>query len=81
MPVRGSCDQPAMYLRAMGLRFFKICHSHGAKLSKIVEATMPVNPYDDDWTQVSLLWPNEKDDLDIVRASLTRRKVIVTEAL
>ena len=65
MPVRGSCDQPAMYLRATGLRFFQNLSECG--VNKIVEATMPVNPYDDDW--VSLRYPNGKDDLDIVRAS------------
>ena len=54
VPVRGSCDQPAMYLQATSLRFFKICHS--AELRKIVEATMSVNPYDNEW--VSLQWPN-----------------------
>ena len=47
-----------MYLRATGLRFFKICHR--VDLNKIVEAAMPMNPYDDDW--VSLWWPNGKDD-------------------
>ena len=31
-------------LRATGLPFFKVCHS--AELNKIVEATAPVNPYD-----------------------------------
>ena len=66
MPVRGSCDQPAMYLWATGLRFFKICFSV-TELIKIVEATMPVNLYDNDWD--SLRWPNGKADLDIVRAS------------
>ena len=65
MPARGSCEKPAMFLRATGLRIFKIYHS--AELNKIVEATMPVNPYDDEW--VSLRWPNGKDDLDILRAS------------
>ena len=64
LPLRGSCDQTVMYLRATDLRFFQICHS--AELGKIVEATMPVDPYDDDW--VSLRWPNGKDDLDIKRA-------------
>ena len=38
--------------------FQKNCHS--AELNKIVEATMPVNPYDDDW--VSLWWPSGKGD-------------------
>ena len=40
---------------------------------------MPVNPYDD--RKVSLRWPHENGDLDIVRASYTRRKANVTEAL
>ena len=37
--LRSTCDL------STGLRFFKSCHS--AELNKIVEATMPVNPYDD----------------------------------
>ena len=57
--------------------FFPICHC--AELNKIVEATMPVNPYDD--RKVSLRWPHGNGDLDIVRASYTRRKANVTEAL
>ena len=61
----GFRDQPVIGQRATGLRFIKIWNS--AELNKTVEATMPVNPYDDDW--VSLWWPNGKDDLDIVRAS------------
>ena len=40
---------------------------------------MPVNPYDD--RKVSLRRPHGKGDLDIVRASYTRRKANVTEAL
>ena len=40
--VRRSCD--VTYDVSTGLRFFKICHS--AELKKIVEATAPVNPYD-----------------------------------
>ena len=62
-----------------GLRaydFFQICHC--AELNKIVEATMPVNPYDD--RKVSLRRPHGNGDLDIVRASYTRRKANVTEA-
>ena len=39
---------------------------------------MPVNPYDD--RKVSLRRPHGNDDLDIVRASYTRRKANVTEA-
>ena len=40
---------------------------------------MPVNPYDD--RKVSLRWPHGNGDLHIVRASYTRRKTNVTEAL
>ena len=69
------------FLRCVyGLRaydFFQICHC--AELNKIVEATMPVNPYDD--RKVSLRRPHGNGDLDIVRASYTRRKANVTEAL
>ena len=57
--------------------FFQICHS--AELNKIVEATMPVNPCDD--RKVSLRRPHGNIDLDIVRASYTRRKANVTEAI
>ena len=39
---------------------------------------MPVNPYDD--CKVSLQRPHGNSDLDIVRASYTRRKANVTEA-
>ena len=39
---------------------------------------MPVNPYDD--RKVSMRRPHGKGDLDIVRASYTRRKANVTEA-
>ena len=77
MPVRGSYDVTAMCLPATGLRFFHICHC--AELNKIVEATMPVNPYDD--RKVSLRRPQGNGDLDIVRASYTRRKANVTKAL
>ena len=76
MPVRGSHDVTAMCLRATGLRFFQICHC--GELNKIVEATMPVNPYDD--RKVSLRRPHGNGDFDIVRASYTRRKANVTEA-
>ena len=62
-------------LRAYDL--FQICHC--AELNKIVEATMPVNPYDD--RKVSLQRPHGNSDLDIIRASYTRRKANVTEAL
>ena len=68
--VRCHCDV------STGLRFFQICHC--AELNKIVEATMPVNPYDD--RKVSLRRPHGNDGLDIVRASYTRRKANVTEA-
>ena len=61
---------------ATGLRFFQICHC--AELNKIVEATMPVNPYDD--RKVSLRRPHGNGNLDIVRASYTCRKANVTEA-
>ena len=57
--------------------FFQICHC--AEWNKIVEATMPVNPYDD--FKVSLQRPHGNGDLDILRASYTRRKANVTEAL
>ena len=77
VPVQGSYDVTAMCLRASGLRFFQICHC--AELNKIVEAMMPVNPYDDH--KVSLRMPHGNSDLDILRASYTRRKANVTEAL
>ena len=48
-----------------GLGFFKICPS--AELNKIIEAKIPVNPYDN--RRVSLQWPHRKGDLDIVGAS------------
>ena len=57
-----------------GYDFFKFV----IVLNKIVEATMPVNPYDD--RKVSLRRPHGNGDLDIVRASYTRRKANVTEA-
>ena len=40
---------------------------------------MPVNPYDD--RKVSPRRPHGNGDLDIVRASYTRRKANVTEAM
>ena len=76
VPVRASYDVPAMCLRATGLRFFQICHC--AELNKIVEATMPLTPYDD--RKVSLRRPDGNGDLDVVWASYTRRKANVTEA-
>ena len=77
MPVRGSYDVSAICIRATGLRFFQICHC--AELNKIVEATMPVNPYDD--RKVSLRRPHGNGDLDIVLTSYTHRKANVTETL
>ena len=77
MHVRGSYDVSAMCLRATGLPFFQICHC--AELNKIVEATMPVNPYDD--RKVTLRRPHGNSDLDIVQTSYTRHKANVTEAL
>ena len=68
VPVRGSYDVTATCLRATDLRFFQTCQC--AELNKIVEATMPVNPYDD--RKVSLRRPHGNGDLDIVRASYTR---------
>ena len=44
----------------------------------VIEATMPVNPYDD--RKVSLRRAHGNGDLDIVRASYARRKANVTEA-
>ena len=64
-------------LQATGLQIFQICHC--TELNKIVEATMPVNPYDDH--KVSLRRPHRNSGLDIVRASYTRRKANVREAL
>ena len=75
VPVRESYDVTTMWLRAYD--FFQICHC--AELHKIVEATMPVNPYDD--RKVYLRRPYGNGGLDIVRASCTRRKANVTEAL
>ena len=65
-----------MCLRATGLRFFQICHC--ADLNKIVEANMPVNPYDD--CKVFLPRPHGNGDLDIVWASYTHCKANVIEA-
>ena len=59
-----------------GLLFFQICHC--GELNTIVEATMPVNLYND--RKVSLQRPHGNSDLDIVLASYTRRKANVTEA-
>ena len=60
-----SWDLPEMCLLAKGLPFFKICHS--GELDKIVEATMPVNPYNN--SKVSLRWAHGTGDLDIVWSS------------
>ena len=54
-----------MCLLAMGLRFFKFCHS--AELNKIVVAMMPMNPKDNH--KVSPQRQHGKGDLDIVQAS------------
>ena len=51
--------------RAIYLRFFQICHI--AELNKIVEVTMPINPYDD--CRLCLWWPHGKGDLNILWAS------------
>ena len=53
---------------------FQICHC--AELNTIVEATMPVNPYNDH--KVYLRRPHGNSDLDIIRAAYTRRKANVT---
>ena len=78
--VRWPYEHRTMSLRcACGLRaydFFQICHC--AEFNKIVEATMPVNPYDD--RKVSLRRPHGNGNLDILGASYTRRKANVTEA-
>ena len=76
MPVRGSYDVTAVCLWTTGLRFFQICHCE--EFNKIVEATMPVNPYDD--RKFSLQRRQKKGDLDIVPTSYTRPKANVTEA-
>ena len=60
-----------------GLTIFSNLSLCGVK-QNLVEATMPVNPYDD--RKVSLRRPHGNGDLDIVRASYTRRKANVTEA-
>ena len=73
-------DRTMSLRRVYGLRvydFFEIVR-HCAELNKNVEATMPVNPYDD--RKVSLRRPHGNGDLDIVLASYTRRKANVTEA-
>ena len=77
VPVGGLYDVTAMCLWATGLRFFQICHC--AELNKIIEATMPVNPYDD--CKVSLWRLQGNGDLDIVGALYTCHKANVTVAL
>ena len=64
VPVRVLCDLPVMCLRATILQFFK---TYSAELNKIIEATMPMDLYDD--RKVSVRWPHGKGDLDIVWAS------------
>ena len=64
VPVRGSYDVTAMCLWATGFNFLQICLC--AELNKIVEATMPVNRYDD--RKVSLWRLHGNGDLDVVRA-------------
>ena len=71
--VRCHCDVSTGY----GLTIFSNLSLCG--VNKIVEATMPVNPYDD--RKVSLRRRYGNGDLDIVRASYTRHKANVTEAL
>ena len=73
VPVRGLYDLTVMCLQANDF-FFKFVIVRSKK--KIVEATMPVNPHDD--RKVSLRRPHGNGDLDIVRASYTRRKTNVT---
>ena len=68
--VRCHCDV------STGLRFFQIWHC--VKINKIVEARMPVNPYDD--RKVSLRRLQGNGDLDMVGAWYPRRKVNVTKA-
>ena len=52
--MQSTCDVSTGY----GLAIFSNLSECG--VNKIVDVTMPVNPYDDDW--VSLRWPNRKDD-------------------
>ena len=73
VPIWGSCDLPVMCLRAMGLRFFNFCH--GVELNKIVEAAMPLNPYDD--STISLQKPYRNGDL----TSYVHRKLIGRQML
>ena len=78
VPIRGSYNVTAMCSTGYELNdFFQICHC--VELNKIVEATMPVNPYDD--RKVSLWRQHGNGDLYIIRASYTCRKANVTEAL
>ena len=63
MPVRGSCDLPAMCLRVCDFSKFVIVRI----VKKIIEAMMPVYAYDD--RRVYLRWPHGKGDFDIVNSS------------
>ena len=76
VPIRGSYDFSAMFLRATGLRFFQICTCAG--LNKVVEVTMLINLYDDCKAPLRRLHGN--GDLDIVLASYTRGKANVNKA-
>ena len=69
-----------MSLRCVyGLRAYNFPICHCAESNKILEATIPVNPYDD--RNVILRRSHGNGDLDIVRVSYTCRKANVTEAL
>ena len=71
--VRRHCDVSTGF----GLTiFFQMCHC--AELNEFVEATMPVNQYDD--RKISLRRPHGNGDLDIIRALYTHPKANVTEA-
>ena len=57
----------AIYLRCVyELRIFQHL-SYWGVINNIVEATMPMNPYDD--CTVYLWWPHGKGDCDIIQAS------------
>ena len=76
VPILGSYDFSAMFLRATGLQFFQICPCAG--LNKVIEVTMLINLYDD--CKVLLQRLHGNGDLNIVRASYTRGKANVTKA-
>ena len=77
VPVRGSYDVTAMCLRATGLRFFSNLSLCGVKQNRRGhDARKSVR-----WSKVSLRRRYGNGDLDIVRASYTRNKANVTEAL